>query len=543
MHPDDVKAALDALASEVPSPKRGAGELAGRGRRRIMQRRVALTGVAATLVAAVAIVGIASRDGRDVQQVTSVPTTSSPSPVTSTTTPAPPAQPVNIPIAVASANDAWLCGEPLQHTSDGGASWKYRDVPRHAPARPGDLYPLCAATPGGNVWLLTESRDPGQPEIISFESGRPPRVFRFPRLAANKTIVDFTFADAQHGWALSNTINGTAGDLYATTDGGSTWSIVQRDAAVSSGLHFTNGTDGWASAKHLETSLLHTTDGGRTWQPVPVPTPKVVPGLPSGVDVGAVTPDAVIAIGSAPTGNLTQLFFDVSTDGGNTWTMRTGPTNRTFGTTEPRAFSAIDADHWQLSGLNWLWTTVDGGRTWTEVAQFAGLSQIDSVAFLTPEVGFVSGRGGRLTQSATVVLQTTDGGASWTTVSERVPPLTKNTGVVNFPGGIVGCPTRPLTPPPPGNPPPGLVDAAKAYMHDSGAPTPVTVDVVYRVGANPKGSFGYLFKFQVGSCGDETMANAWVVELTGPLGGASIDQTQLALAHSADGWHVFGRYH
>ena len=39
------------------------------------------------------------------------------------------------------------------------------------------------------------------------------------------------------------------------------------------------------------------------------------------------------------------------------------------------------------------------------------------------------------------------------------------------------------------------------------------------------------------------MANAWVVELTGPLGGASIDQTQLALAHSADGWHVFGRYH
>jgi len=461
---------------------------------------------------------------------------------TTTTPPAPPPQPVNIPIAVASASDAWLCGEPLQHTSDGGAGWKFRDVPQHAPARPGDAYPLCAATPGGNLWCLTESRDPGQPEIIRFEPGHPPRLFRFPRLAVNKTIIDFTFADAQHGWALSNTINGSGGDLYATTDGGITWSVLERNSAVSGLIRFTNAIDGWASSAHLETSLLRTTDGGRTWQPVRVPTPKALPGLASGVDVGAVTPDAIIAIGSAPTGNLTHLFFDVSTDGGNRWTMRTGPTNRPFGTTEPRAFSAVDANHWQLSGLNWLWTTADGGRTWTEVAQFAGLSQIDSVAFLTPDVGFVSGRGGRLTQSATVVRQTTDGGASWTTVSERVPPLTRNTGVVNFPGGIVGCPTRPLTPPPPGNPPRGLVDAAKVFMR----PEPQTVGQVYRVGQNPKGSFGSLFKFQVGSCGDETVANAWVVELYGPIGqggGGSTDQTQLALAHSADGWHVFGRYH
>jgi hypothetical protein len=66
----------------------------------------------------------------------------------------------------------------------------------------------------------------------------------------------------------------------------------------------------------------------------------------------------------------------------------------------------------------------------------------------------------------------------------------------------------------------------------------------YHLGDNPKGSFGYLFRYQVGSCGPATMANGWVVEMHGPAikGRAYIPRAYLAFAHYADGWHVFGRY-
>ena len=73
-----------------------------------------------------------------------------------------------------------------------------------------------------------------------------------------------------------------------------------------------------------------------------------------------------------------------------------------------------------------------------------------------------------------------------------------------------------------------------------------TVANVYRVGASPANTFGYLFAFQVGSCGKNVVDNSWVVELYGPTGqggGGSTAQAQVVLAHYADGWHVFGRYH
>ena len=73
-----------------------------------------------------------------------------------------------------------------------------------------------------------------------------------------------------------------------------------------------------------------------------------------------------------------------------------------------------------------------------------------------------------------------------------------------------------------------------------------TVDSVYRVGGPPAGTFASVFTFNVGSCGPSVVANTWVVELHGPIGqggGGSTAQAQVVLAHYADGWQVFGRYH
>jgi len=85
---------------------------------------------------------------------------------------------------------------------------------------------------------------------------------------------------------------------------------------------------------------------------------------------------------------------------------------------------------------------------------------------------------------------------------------------VNFPGGIVGCPTRTVTPAEPGNPPPGLVDAAFAYIRAQGLWEPDAVSAAYRVG-NLGGVFGELFSFHLRSCPEDSVANSWIVELHG----------------------------
>lgn len=86
---------------------------------------------------------------------------------------------------------------------------------------------------------------------------------------------------------------------------------------------------------------------------------------------------------------------------------------------------------------------------------------------------------------------------------------------MNPPGAIIGCPTRPLTPAPVGDPPAGLVDAARQYTG---------------------------FRLQIGSCGATTVAASWVVELVASgrgVGGGDIHAT-VVLAHSPDGWRAFG---
>jgi len=68
--------------------------------------------------------------------------------------------------------------------------------------------------------------------------------------------------------------------------------------------------------------------------------------------------------------------------------------------------------------------------------------------FTTPAVlatRVVSALGRYPNDFASVVLGTTDGGQSWTMVTSQAPAEPPG-GVAPIPGGIIGCPTRPLTP-------------------------------------------------------------------------------------------------
>ena len=73
-----------------------------------------------------------------------------------------------------------------------------------------------------------------------------------------------------------------------------------------------------------------------------------------------------------------------------------------------------------------------------------------------------------------------------------------------------------------------------------------TIRHVYRVGEIPPLSYGDEFIFAVRPCGADVADQSWVVEMIGPPhsgpGGNAI-QADVALAHYADGWHVFQRMH
>jgi photosystem II stability/assembly factor-like uncharacterized protein len=350
-----------------------------------------------------------------------------PRPPSTTPPPGPTRKPIPMRLAFVSPTEGWLCGTPLQFTSDAGRNWKTVNVPAPTTASLGSEYeqpPLCTAAPGA-AWLLRGTGNRSRPEIVRIrEGGADIDVFPFENLIPGGTVYALTFIDAEVGWALAQSGIGDPVDtvLYATRDGGRSWTLRNAHASISPGpVAFAAEDVGWALG--TENRVERTTDGGRTWEAVTIPTPAPVGDF--GVNLGPIvlTGNAIVVEGSAPTGSLTRLFFVVSADGGRTWTMRTGrPPNEIVGTTEARAFGVLDADHWQFAASNALYTTADGGQSWKHVADFEEVASISSVAFLTPNIGFVTAVGGSPNTSSSVVLGTTDGGDTWNTIYISVPP-------------------------------------------------------------------------------------------------------------------------
>jgi photosystem II stability/assembly factor-like uncharacterized protein len=76
---------------------------------------------------------------------------------------------------------------------------------------------------------------------------------------ASDDLYAVKFADAKSGWAV-----GAFGEIWHTTDGGSTWdfqtSPVNTDLY---GVTFVGPSTGWAVGDYG--TIVHTTDGGTTW--------------------------------------------------------------------------------------------------------------------------------------------------------------------------------------------------------------------------------------------------------------------------------------
>ena len=172
------------------------------------------------------------------------------------------------------ATTGWVTGEEpvnglryLFVTHDGGFHWQEQSLP---PAQGISSPDDAMYTTMPPIFFNNDSQDGLLPVLIYTGQDIQPFVFYSTHdggasWQSTQPIPagSYTFLDAQHGWI------GQGGDLWATSDGGQSWSKVTPGGPFQNvaGLDFISTREGWATAPNNDGTsvLLHTTNGGQTW--------------------------------------------------------------------------------------------------------------------------------------------------------------------------------------------------------------------------------------------------------------------------------------
>ena len=230
-------------------------------------------------------------------------------------------------------------------------------------------------------------------------------------------LLDVTFADARHGWAV-----GYNGKILATSDGAKTWKAQSSGTTVPLGrVAFADARHGWAAgADYFFTGdattgrsvLLVTSDGGATWQ-------EQHPGLDGMIPSAVSCADGDTAWVSAWSGGTAESwlasFIFTTADGGETWSR----ISLGAGREAISALTLLDAKRaWACVSYGDIIATQDGGVTWATAYSEADTG-LGTIMFGDTSRGWAAGSvrtkrpGGSGKVDKGLILATTDGGATW----------------------------------------------------------------------------------------------------------------------------------
>jgi photosystem II stability/assembly factor-like uncharacterized protein len=246
------------------------------------------------------------------------------------------------------------------------------------------------------------------------------------------------FLDDRNGFVLSGEPSGMQKhpvSLYQTSDGGATWTLKYTNILTApnpgtslpfsghkNGMSFRDTTTGWVGGDYPTNGYVYlykTTDSGVTWSQVSLP-------LPAGYQSAFITTtapkffglkDAVLPVWMTLGAGMRDLFLYTTRDGGNTWT--------------PSAGFARNAEHTAIISMNntisWDWSnkfhaTGNSGASWTTITpNFNFGENFRGLDFISATTGWARHQ---TPDGLTALYRTSDGGYTWTLVSgyQPVPP-------------------------------------------------------------------------------------------------------------------------
>ena len=245
--------------------------------------------------------------------------------------------------------------------------------------------------------------------------------------------------------------------LVATSDGGTTWTVVNPDLPIGSPwtlqLDFTDPVHGYLWGGQSPGRLWVTTDGGRSWSKAPI-GPSVFDVSAIGLNVWAVSTCTI----SATLTDTCPVSLDRSADGGRSWTVVSEvPTIAgAVAATHTVELARMTTNHAYVLSLvpnaldgsgaeEQLVYTADGGQTWAvrpdpcDGSVFSYSTQIAGSG--TDDLWLLCVGAPSAGQQPKALYRSYDGGMTWALVSSAVTGLAEagieRAGNLPLTGGIV----------------------------------------------------------------------------------------------------------
>jgi photosystem II stability/assembly factor-like uncharacterized protein len=259
-----------------------------------------------------------------------------------------------------SSNSGWLFGygntgvsyepEGTWRTSDGGVTWQITSRPARF-----ETFTMLTALSSLEAWGVTADKTPNHgPRLVhTADGGKTWQEIRnpgFPQMVINS----FAFADKLHGWislATTEFVPGqNQGVILHTSDGWKTFQSFKIPPSkfantVPEHIAWSSPNDAWGQPTEGDV-LLHTNDGGKTWNfVVPKPAAKLS-GQMVLHNIAVVSPKEIWAVGR----DDEDALVIVSRDAGKTWDRVMTGAEAIEPVSELRHISAIDPNHIWIGG-------------------------------------------------------------------------------------------------------------------------------------------------------------------------------------------------